>query len=124
MILLTIPKIIDLHERITKATGGAFGLRDKGLLESAVMGCYQSFGGVELYPTVVEKAARMAYSLSKNHPFIDGNKRIAVTSMLVLLRMNGVYLHYTQKELIELGLGVANGSIDYNGIVDWIKRCL
>ena len=122
MILLTVDEIIELHKRITIATGGASGIRDKGLLESAVLNCYQSFDGIALYPTIIEKAARMAYSISKNHPFVDGNKRIAVTSMLVLLRMNEILLRYAQEDLIALGLGVADGTIDYKGIVHWIRR--
>jgi len=74
-----------------------------------------------LYPTIVEKAARMAYSICKNHPFVDGNKRAAVTSMLVMLRMNDVVSSHTQQELVALGLGIADGSIDYANIVAWIQ---
>lgn len=91
--------VTEIHEKIFDATGGSIGIRDIGLLEPAVLSCYQSFDGKDLYPTIVEKAARMAYMLCKNHPFIDGNKRIAVTSMLVILRMNSITLRYTQQEL-------------------------
>jgi len=63
----------------------------------------------------------MAYAVCKNHPFIDGNKRAAVTSMLIMLRLNGVIPSYTQQELIDLGLGIANGSIDFRKIVDWLN---
>ena len=121
MILLTVSEIIILHEKLMDATGGSYGLRDPGLLESAVLGCYQIFDDVELYPTLIEKAARMAFAVCKNHPFIDGNKRVAVTAMLVLLRMNSVSLLYTQAELVSLGLGIADGSADYNNIVTWIN---
>jgi len=120
MMVLTIREIIALHEKLTISTGGASGLRDIGLLESAVLGCYQSFGGMDLYPTITEKAARIAYALSKNHPFIDGNKRVAVSAMIVMLRMNGVNLRHTQQELIELGLSIADGSIDYGDILAWV----
>ena len=81
MKILTTNEVVELHEKIIAATGGSFGIRDLGLLESAVLGCYQSFGGDDLYPTAIEKAARMAYAVCKNHPFIDGNKRVAVASM-------------------------------------------
>jgi len=121
MMILTTTEVIELHEKLVIATGGHPGVRDTGLLESAVLGCYQSFGGEDLYPTVAEKAARMAYAVCKNHPFIDGNKRAAVTSMLVILRMNDITLLYTQQELVKLGLGIADGSIDFKDIVAWIN---
>ena len=106
------------------ATGGSSGIRDINLLDSAVSGCYQTFDGVDLYPTVVEKAARIAYTLCKNHPFVDGNKRIAVTSMLVMLRLNQISLSFSQQELIILGLGIANGELEYENILCWINSHL
>jgi death-on-curing protein len=121
MIILTTSEVIELHEKLVAATGGSPGLRDKGLLESAVLGCYQSFGGDDLYSTVIEKAARLAYAICKNHPFVDGNKRVSVTSMLVILRMNDINLSHTQQELITLGLGIADGSLEYENIVAWIN---
>ena len=86
-----------------------------------ILGCYQSFDDVDLYPTIIDKAARMAYAICKNHPFIDGNKRAAVASMLVMLRLNNIQLSYTQQELIELGLGIADNSVDYEDILAWIN---
>jgi death-on-curing protein len=124
MITLTVDEIILLHEKIITATGGPSGLRDYGLLESAVLGCYQSFEGNDVYPSVVEKAARLAYSLCNNHAFVDGNKRVAVTAMLVLLRMNNIELAFTQKELISLGLGIASGSVGYDDILTWLTAKL
>ena len=121
MIILTADEVITLHEKLITATGGSNGIRDIGLLESALSGCYQSFGGEDLYPDVMEKAARMAYTICKNHPFIDGNKRTAITSMLVILRMNDIFLQYTQQELVALGLGIADGKADYYSIVAWIN---
>jgi len=121
MIFLTVDEVIELHGKLIIATGGSPGIRDVGLLESAVVGCYQSFDGKELYPTIVDKAARMAYAICKNHPFIDGNKRAGIASMLVILRMNDLILHYTQDELVALGLGIADGSIDNKSIVTWLN---
>ena len=121
MIILTIDEVIDIHEKLTAATGGSPGLRDMGLLESAVLGCTQTFGGEDIYPTVIEKASRMAYAICKNHPFIDGNKRVAVTALLVILRINGVALSFTQEDLIVLGLGIADGSIGYEDIITWVN---
>ena len=121
MMILTPDEVIKLHAKLIALTGGISGVRDVGLLESAVLGCFQTFGGEELYPTATEKAARMAYAVCKNHPFIDGNKRTAVVAMLVILLVNDIFLLYTQKELIALGLGIADGSVDYEDIVVWIN---
>jgi death-on-curing protein len=120
MIILTVAEVAALHEKLIAATGGLSGIRDTELLESAVMNCYQSFGDDDLYPTVIEKAARMAFGICKNHPFADGNKRTAVAAMLVILRVNDVSLSYTQPELAALGLGIADGGIDYEGVAAWI----
>ena len=122
MIILTPEEIVEQHNMIIESTGGSPGLRDEGLLKSAVMGCYQSFGGVDLYPSIEEKAARMAYAICNNHPFIDGNKRIAVIAMLTVLFMNDISVSYTQAELISLGLGIADGSLDYESVKSWINK--
>jgi len=122
MIILTTDEIIEVHEKLIKVTGGSPGLRDMGLLESAVLGCTQTFGGEDLYPSVIERASRMAYSICKNHPFVDGNKRVAVTAMLVILRMNDIMLSFTQEELICLGLGVADGNLGYDEIIAWVNK--
>jgi death-on-curing protein len=119
--ILTVDEAVTLHEKIIAATGGSSGIRDMGLLESAVLGSTQTFGGVEFYPTDIEKASKIAFGICQNHPFIDGNKRTAVTAMLVALRMNGIILTYTQKELIELGLGIAEKGVDYEGVVGWVN---
>jgi len=120
MIALTVEEVVILHAKLIDATGGSPGIRDCGLLESAVLGCYQSFDGHDVYPTVMEKAAGLAYTICNNHAFIDGNKRAAVTSMLVFLQMNDIGLAYTQPELVSLGLGIANGSTKYDGVLEWL----
>ncbi|MDR2132796.1 MAG: type II toxin-antitoxin system death-on-curing family toxin [Clostridiales Family XIII bacterium] len=123
MIILTVDEIIMLHTKLTAATGGG-GLRDRGLLESAVMNCYQTFGGEELYPGVIEKAARLAFGICANHPFVDGNKRAAVTALLTILRINDIAISYTQKELVALGLGIADKSLDYEAVTEWVRSHL
>ena len=120
MIILTVDEIITLHSKLIAATGGSVGLRDRGLLESAVMNCYQTFEGEELYPSVIEKAARMAFAICANHPFVDGNKRVAVTTLLVILRLNDIAAYYSQSELVMLVLGIADGSLDYYAVVEWL----
>ena len=103
-----------------KETGGSDGVRDYNLLESAVENPFQSFDGEELYPTIQAKAARLGYGLIKNHCMLDGNKRIGTHAMLVLLALNGIELKYTQKELYETILQVADGSLTYEELLKWV----
>lgn len=120
MIRLTTDEVIRLHEKLLSATGGSPGLRDQGLLESAVWSADAAFGNVERYPSIEEKAARLSYALISNHAFVDGNKRIGILAMRVTLDLNDVALQYSQTELIELGLAVANGQAKYDDILVWI----
>ena len=122
MILLTVDEIIGLHAKLIAKTGGSDGLRDLGLLESAVYSAQTSFGDEEVYPNVVQKAARLMYALVSNHAFVDGNKRIGVFAMLMTLRLNDIALHYTQSELIHLGLSAASGTAKYEDILAWIQE--
>ena len=122
MILLTVDEVLMLHDKLLKATGGLPGLRDRGLLESAVLSVNASFEEVEQYPTIEEKAARLAYALISNHPFADGNKRVGVLAMLMTLRLNGATLQYTQQELIDLGLGLSSCKMVYEEALGWILR--
>lgn len=121
MILLTVDEIISFHRKLIEKTGGSFGIRDMNLLESAVYGAEASFGEEECYPTIEEKSARLMYSLTNNHAFVDGNKRIGVFVMLITLEVNGIKIRYTQKELIDIGLSVADSSMDYEKILKWIN---
>ena len=113
-------QILLLHDHLIQETGGSPGLRDKGLLRSALAAPFQSFGGVDAFPSLQQKAARLAYGLIKNHPFVDGNKRIGAHVMLVFLALNGVELNYTQKELSDLFLAVAAGQAKYEKILFWL----
>jgi len=124
MIILTVEEIMSIHKKLITRTGGVDGLRDRRLLESAVLNCYQTFGGEDLYPGVIGKATRLAFGICANHPFIDGNKRTAVTSMLVVLRLNNIAVSFSQAELIALGLGIADGSFNYEAVADWIRSHL
>jgi len=120
MIKLSKEKIMLLHSIMTRETGGANGLRDTDLLESAIEAIYQTFGGVELYPTVEEKGAWLGYSLISNHAFVDGNKRIGMLAMMVFLELNGVRINPTNESFFETGIGVASGKIKYEGLLEWI----
>ena len=120
MIKLTKEQILLLHTQLIDTTGGSDGIRDIGLLESALESPFQSYGGEELYPSIQAKAARLCYGLVKNHAMIDGNKRLGCHAMLVFLALNGYEMEYTQKELSDLILDVAADRKQYEDILDWL----
>lgn len=99
------------------------GLRDIGILESALAQPHQTFGSADLYPTAVEKAARYAYGICKNHPFFDGNKRVAAACLGAYLRMSGVYFKPPHTDFLRVMLGVADGSVSYEQPVSWVRSC-
>lgn len=113
-------QVILLHQQLINEIGGSPGLRDEGLLESALAAPFQSFGGIDAYPSLQQRAARLAYGLVNNHPFVDGNKRIGAHTMLVFLALNGIELSYTQDELVSLFIAVASGDKGYEDILDWL----
>lgn len=117
---LSKEQILMLHSQLIEEYGGSDGVRDYNLLNSALENPFQSFGGEELYPTLQAKAARLGYGLIKNHCMIDGNKRIGTHAMLVSLAINGIELDYTQKELYETILAIADGSLEYEYLLKWI----
>ena len=121
MIRLTKEQVISIHHTLIEATGGADGVRDEGLLESALEAPFQTFDGVDLYPTLLQKAARLGYSLVSNHSFVDGNKRIGIHIMLVFLALNGVEIECTQQELIDVGLSLASGTMNSEALFDWLS---
>ena len=120
MITLTVSEILRLHQKLLDATGGLSGTRDLGLLESAVYSANQVFGEEEAYPTVEQRAARLAYAITQNHPFVDGNKRIGAHAMLVFLALNGIELQYLQTELSDIILQLAAGEIESADLLHWI----
>ena len=120
MILLSREQILYLHTKLINATGGIDGIRDEGLLDSALQTPFQVFSGEELYPSVPRKAARLCYGLIQNHAFYDGNKRIGVYVMLVFLELNGMEIDCVNEELVALGLGVASGEMKDEDIMFWI----
>ena len=124
MIILSKEQVLLLHEQLIEETGGSRGLKDEGLLESALAAPFQSFDGKDLFPSVFQKAARLGFGLASNHAFVDGNKRIGAHTMLVFLALNHVEIRYTQAELIDLFLGVANGSKAYVDVLNWIVQHL
>ena len=121
MIRLTKQQVILLHKDIIAESGGSAEIRDEGLLDSALNAPFQTFSETELYPTLIEKAARLGYSLIKNHAFVDGNKRIGAHTMLVFLALNGIEVEYEDNDFIQLVLGVAAGEISDEQLLTWLK---
>ena len=122
MIKFSSEKVKLLHQLMAEATGGSIGVRDEGLLDSAIEGAFATFDGVELYPSKEEKAAKLGYSLISNHAFVDGNKRIGVYVMLSFLELNGIHIEAADEDVVSLGLGVADGSMEQKDILDWIHK--
>ena len=120
MIRFSKEKVLLLHQLMAEATGGSIGVRDEGLLDSALENAFATFDGIELYPSKEEKAARLGFSLVSNHAFVDGNKRIGIYIMLSFLEMNGIRLHCTDAEIVNIGLSVASGSMNYEDLRDWV----
>ena len=120
MIKFSKEKVLLLHKLIAEETGGSIGVRDEGLLESALESAFSGFGEQEFYPSKEEKGARLGYTLISNHAFVDGNKRIGVYIMLTFLEVNGIRLECTNEEIVEIGLSVADGSMGYHELLQWI----
>ena len=120
MIRLYKRQILLLHEQLIAETGGSSGLRDEGMLDSALNAPFQSFSGEDVYPSLQQKAARLCFGLVKNHPFVDGNKRIGAHAMLVFLTLNGIELQHSQTELSDVILKLAAGEIESADLLRWI----
>nr|DAJ92167.1 MAG TPA: maintenance system killer protein [Caudoviricetes sp.] len=121
MIWLSKDQVLYLHSKLIKSTGGLDGLRDDNLLQSALLSPMQTYNSVELFPSLIDKAVRLACGLTQNHPFIDGNKRIGAHAMLVTLKLNGISLSYTQQELSSVFLELASGEIAYEELKVWVQ---
>lgn len=122
MIRFSTERVLLLHQLMIAETGGSHGLRDEGLLDSAVQSVYASFDGQELYPSKQEKGARLGYALISNHPFVDGNKRIGMYAMMTFLEVNGIRLNCTNAEVASLGLSVASGTTSYKDVLVWVNE--
>ena len=119
---LTKEQIIMLHSELIRETGGADGLRDEDLLDSALNAPFQGSGDADTFPSLKQKGARLGYGLICNHAFVDGNKRIGAHAMLVFLSLNGIELEYTQEELSDMVLNVAAGTLQFEDMLMWIIK--
>lgn len=117
-----IGDVLIFHRKLIEQTGGSDGIRDLGLIESALNRAYMTFEREDLYKELEDKISAITFSLINNHGFVDGNKRIGIAVMLLLIRLNDIKTEYSQQELISLGLGIADGSIEEREIKYWIKN--
>lgn len=118
---LSVENVIELHRRTIEREGGTHGVRDYGLLESAVASPRQSFGGEYLHPDISSMAAAYLFHLVKNHPFVDGNKRAGALSLLLFLDANKPEMIPQPEDLERVTLAVAEGSMDKESLIAWLR---
>ncbi len=119
---LSPEQVLFIHSRLIDTTGGIHGIRDIGLLQSAVARPKATFAGKELYADLFHKAAALMESLARNHPFVDGNKRTAITSAGIFLTLNGFALGCSSKELERFTIAVSTGSVSFEYAVAWFNK--
>jgi death-on-curing protein len=117
---LTVNEVVEIHQRIIQRFGGLAGLRDLGALEAAIAQPRMTFSGEELYPTIVEKAAALGFSIVQNHPFVDGNKRAGHAAMETFLLLNRFEIEAPVDEQEKIILQVASGELGRQGLADWL----
>lgn len=122
--MIDLQEILEIHQILIEQFGGSQGVRDSGLLQSAIERPFSGFGETEFYKTPEEKAGAVLESIVKNHPFIDGNKRTGYVLMRLILMQYGKDVKATQDEKYDFVIGVASGLSDLNEIVTWIKTNL
>lgn len=122
MIWVNVTGVIALHSQIIQETGGLEGLRDQAGLEAAIAAPLQSFGGEDLFPTALEKIARLGYGLASNHSFIDGNKRIGAMITQILLERNGYSMRLQEDEVADMFIAIADGSASETDLLKWIQQ--
>lgn len=118
---LTVADVLTIHEEQIEAYGGIRGIRDEGLLESAVMMAQASFGGEYLHADLFEMAAAYAFHIAENQTFLDGNKRTALVSALVFLDINGCLILDDEMKLYDAMIAIANKEMDKYDLADLIK---
>lgn len=118
---ITLEDVLLLHYLSIKKSGGSHGLRDSGLLDAAVHRPQATFGGIDLYPTIFDKAGALCHSLIKNHAFVDGNKRTSLLAAMTFLELNGYRFECKQNELVLFGLKIDNENIPAEEIAAWLK---
>lgn len=120
--MITKGIVLKLHELSIFKYGGSQGIRDEGLMESAIARPYQTFGGEDLYPTVFEKAAAIAESIIINHPFVDGNKRTGYLVMLAILEESEIEINISNTDIYTFVIKISTGESKFEQIVEWLKQ--
>lgn len=118
---LTLIEVLELHRRIIEQSGGALGVRDFGLLESAIAQPRMTFGGEELYSSLIEKSVALGFSIIMNHPFVDGNKRTGHAAVETLLILNGMEISASVDEQERFMLTIASGEMGRKEFVEWLQ---
>jgi len=121
-IFLDLERVQEIHENQIRLYGGSMGIRDVGLLESAVAMPRATFGGYYLHEDLFEMAAAYLYHLVQNHPFIDGNKRVGLATAVTFLKVNGIPVIADEDEAAEMVLSVAQGQADKSAIADFLRQ--
>lgn len=120
MIWISAEDILLIHSRVIEGSGGLDGLRDSAGLEAAIAAPMQTFDGQELYPSDIEKIARLGFGLASNHAFVDGNKRISAMMTQLLLKWNGYDLTLRTGELADMFIAIADGTANGKDLLDWV----
>ena len=118
---VTLDDVLELHEEMINATGGNPGVKDAGLLDSALAQPQMTFGGEDFYPTLAEKATALAFSLIQNYPFHDGNKRTVHAAMLLFLDLNACDFKDELDEQERVILAVASSTMEREEFAAWVK---
>ena len=121
---LVLAEVVELHRCLLHATGGAPGIRDFGALESAIAQPKATFAGVDLYPTLAEKATALCFALIQGHPFVDGNKRVGHAAMETFLVLNGAEIESSVADQERLILDLAAGRLGRSQLTDWLRQHL
>jgi death-on-curing protein len=116
----TLNEVLELHRRVMRQSGGAMGIHSLGALESALAQPRMTFAGEDLYPTVIEKAAALGFSIINNHPFVDGNKRTGHAAMEIFLILNGLDIDATIDEQERTILNLAAGELSREAFTAWL----
>lgn len=124
MRFLTLSEVLELYRQVIEQSGGLLGIRDLGALESAIAQPRLTFDGEDLYPTLIEKASALAFSIINNHPFVDGNKRAGHAALELFLILNGLEIGAGVDDQEQAILKVASGKMDREGFTQWLQNQL
>jgi death-on-curing protein len=117
---IDVSRVIDFQAQLIQRFGGEPGVRDYQMLDSSINSIYQTFDQKDLYPNIIEKAARLAFNLISSHPFLDGNKRIGMHMLIIYLRFDNIDFYPSPKEVIRIGFSIAKSDLTYESLLSWV----